>query len=146
MFFEIATSRGVILVDQADAELVAPYNWYAVPVGNSRFYAHARCPGAGRGGKRILMHRFLMEPPPGMVVHHRNGNGLDNRRANLEITTQRENIRYAYDGRDIGVHFHKKTGKWRAQLRDNAGKFVSLGLHETKDDALSVAKEFRPTP
>lgn len=35
-----------------------------------------------------LLHRVLKRAPPGKVVHHRNGNRLDNRRSNLEVTTQ----------------------------------------------------------
>jgi predicted amidophosphoribosyltransferase len=37
-----------------------------------------------------------MKPDPDLVVHHRNGNGLDNRRANLQITTTRVNLRHAH--------------------------------------------------
>ena len=35
-----------------------------------------------------LMHRFLLNAPKDMVVHHRNGNTLDNRRCNLEVITR----------------------------------------------------------
>lgn len=39
-----------------------------------------------RGGKvfRIKMHRQIAQTPPGMVCHHKNGRGLDNRSENLE--------------------------------------------------------------
>lgn len=72
MFVEIPTSRGPILIDKADEEFARQFNWYAVPVMNGRFYAHARVP---KTGKRILMHRVLIDAPKELVVHHKNNNG-----------------------------------------------------------------------
>lgn len=39
-----------------------------------------------RGGKvfRIKMHRQIAGTPPGLVCHHKNGRGLDNRMINLD--------------------------------------------------------------
>lgn len=134
----IPTSRGPeILIDDEDWDIVKEYSWYANRVGNGRFYAHARS-----GKTRISMHRLLMNPPEGMVVHHKNNNGLDNRRDNLEVTTQSYNCRAARHHRAVGVHMHKKTGTWRAQLRID-GKMVSFGLHQTREDAEKALEEVR---
>ena len=96
---QIDTHNGfVILADDADYELLAQYSWHGRKLGNTA-YAYARIRSKGRGygsGKIMSMHRFLMKPDPDLVVHHRNGNGLDNRRANLQITTTRVNIRHAH--------------------------------------------------
>lgn len=42
---------------------------------------------------RCSLHRFIMQPPSDMVVDHINGDGTDNRKANLRIVTQAENLR-----------------------------------------------------
>lgn len=95
----IDTHNGfTILADDADYELLAQYSWHGRKLGNTA-YAYARIRGKGRGygpGKVTSMHRLLMKPDPDLVVHHRNGNGLDNRRENLQITTTRVNIRHAH--------------------------------------------------
>ena len=95
----IDTHNGyTILADDADYELLAPYSWHGRPLGNT-VYAYARLKGSPRGSGRskvVAMHRLLMKPDPDMVVHHRNGNGLDNRRSNLQVTTHRINIRHAH--------------------------------------------------
>jgi len=133
-FFELKTNQGPIFVDEADAEIVLPFNWYAVPSHKGgRFYAHARVPKAD--GKRIIMHRVLMNAPACLVVHHRNNNGMDNRRSNLEITTTRKNIRYAFEGRSTGVHFDPIRQKWRVQLR------ASLGFYKDEEVAREVARQ-----
>lgn len=44
--------------------------------------------------KNEAIHRIIMKPPDNMVVHHKNHNTLDNRKANLEIITQEENLVY----------------------------------------------------
>lgn len=128
---ELPTRRGPILIDREDEDLVRQFSWYAVPNYGGRYYAHARVP---KTGKRIIMHRVLMNAPKGLVVHHRNNNGLDNRRANLEITTNRKNIKYSFAGKPTGFYLDKKTGLWRVAIR------ASLGMYFEEEAARMVAK------
>ncbi len=83
-------SDHVILADHADGPILSEYSWYVIDC-RGKLYAQAR-----GNGKKVSMHRLLMNAPQGFVVHHRNGNGLDNRRENLEVTSQRQNVRYRF--------------------------------------------------
>lgn len=134
------TSGHTILADDADGALLAQYSWYVVKTSDGRLYAQARDCG---NGKRIKMHRLLMAPPKTMIVHHRNNDGLDNRRANLEVASTRQNTRYHFEGKETGIHFHKRSGKWRAQLRGLDGTRVSLGMYGTRDAALAAINSFK---
>lgn len=64
----------------------------------------------------ILLHRHLMSPAADEVVDHLNRDTLDNRRANLRVCTQRENIRNTRLRRDntVGVkNVQFKAGRRR---------------------------------
>src|SRR5262245_1030398 len=89
---KIPLTRGMVaLVDAEDAERVRAYRWCAQLRGK-RVYA-ARSAGARKA--LIYMHRMILnvDGTPGIKrqVDHRNGNGLDNRRANLRLCTPSEN-------------------------------------------------------
>lgn len=135
----IETASGhTILADDADYPLLWKYTWYASKCGGGRLYAHARVP---RSGKRISMHRLLMNPPTDLVVHHKNNNGLDNRRSNLQVTTTRVNIRHAHEG-IAGHHLDKKSGRWRSTVRDETGNRISLGMYDTEEQARAVVQNW----
>lgn len=44
-------------------------------------------------GRRVYLHRLLKGEPKGMQVHHKDGNGLNNTRENLELLTPSEHRR-----------------------------------------------------
>ena len=74
--------RKFALVDICDFEGVSKYAW-----SKSGDYAVSRI-----NKKSCQMANFILGKREGFVVDHINGNGLDNRRKNLEFVTQRENI------------------------------------------------------
>lgn len=81
-----------------------------------------------------------MTPPAGLLVDHKNGDALDNRRDNLRLATYAQNAynkkktRTKTSSRFIGVCFSKKTGKWTAYLRFQ-GKRIWLGQFDNEIDA-----------
>ncbi len=88
-------------------------------------------------GETILMHRLILDCPDGMVVDHINGNGLDNRRVNLRVCTQGENLHNRKVNRNSpsghkGVR--KIRDKWLATLRID-GENRRLGWFDTADEA-----------
>ena len=68
-----------------DWQAVCKYHWSARK-SHSCWYAVRKSTQAGRR-TTIFMHRQLTGAQPDHVVHHKNGNTLDNRRENLEVTT-----------------------------------------------------------
>lgn len=76
------------------------------------------------------MHRDILGAKPGQIVDHVNGNGLDNRRANLRICTHAENMRNHRGSKGVD----RFRGRWRARIQfDHSSKF--LGLFDTKKEA-----------
>lgn len=84
------------------------------------------------------LHRFLMNAPRGLVVDHKNGDPLDNRKANLRLVTRRENARNVSGGRGtsrlLGVSLNKATGLYRSRIYYE-GKEIWLGYFQTEAEA-----------
>lgn len=76
------------IVDPADLERLKRFTWHYHRYGNT-YYA-ARLVRGKNSTYHVYMHRQIMHCPRGMVVHHLNGNGLDNRRSNLLVCTKNE--------------------------------------------------------
>ena len=84
----ILTRGQLAWMDEADYALAIRHNWFAKPIqrASGGFYAAGRV-----GGRQVYLHRFLMQPAAGLVVDHIDGDGLNNRRANLRVCTHAEN-------------------------------------------------------
>jgi hypothetical protein len=88
----------------------------------------------------MRLNRVIMDAPPGLLVDHRNGNTLDNRRTNLRLATCSQNrINSQRDksktsSRYVGVSLEKGRGKWLAYISYN-GKRIHLGRFDNELDA-----------
>jgi hypothetical protein len=99
-------------------------------------------PQARIGPTLYFLHKFIMNPPDGMDVDHKDGNTLDNRRGNLRICTDQQNL---WNSRKIantakpltsrfkGVSWSNSANKWVAQIR-REGKYY-LGVFSSEVDA-----------
>lgn len=127
----------VALVDESDLPLVADYTWTLLRDVGGRAWAMTSIYRPRR--RSLLMHRLLMDPGPGMVVDHINHDGLDNRRVNLRVCAQAQNMaNMRPQARDTssrykGVGWDKRSAKWRAYITIG-GRLVHLGYHATEED------------
>lgn len=134
---KIQLSQGKIaLIDDSDFNLVKDHKWCATTVGKARSHTYAL---TRKSGKNTLMHRLIMSPENGLVVDHKDGNGLNNQRSNLRICSVKENlVNSKLNCKNTsgfrGVGFHRPTGKFRAYISIN-DKTIHLGLFDTAREA-----------
>ncbi len=137
----VSGGKAVTLVDREDAEKVSRYRWCFNKVAGGQRYVHCRVrdgKAVGQRGKMLKLHRFLMGVTDrAMVVDHINGDPLDNRKENLRVCRQGENMRNhrRAHGR-IGARglSRSKSGKFRARIRLN-GVGYEIGTFDTQRDA-----------
>jgi len=98
------------LVDKQDYEKLKLYSWYK----SVRWYVEVRSEK-----KLIKLHRFLFDSDKieWMVIDHINQNPLDNRRINLRICTQSQNLMNSWPKKwkIKWVYFDKKVNKFIAR-------------------------------
>lgn len=88
----------------------------------------------------LRMHREIMNAPRDLLVDHQNGNGLDNRRANLRLATHSQNnhnrrkTKSKTSSKYVGVSFDKYHGKWAARIFV-CGKRIWLGRFDSEIEA-----------
>lgn len=117
------------MVDDEDYDFLIKYKWHVTTSPHNIYASHSS------KGKRISMHRLLMNPPSGMQVDHKDHNGLNNQKSNLRVCTKSQNQMnktavFGRSSRYLGVsvlnQFDKKSGKiyrsYRAQIQISKGK------------------------
>jgi hypothetical protein len=137
---EIKLTQGyVTLVDDDDFEYLNQFKWHVAIVRNKYIYAIKVIKKDGKY-KRIKLTNFLLNPPDGYVVDHKDRNTLNNTRENLRICLPKEN------GRNIsktlknttsiykGVVYHKGNKSWEARIKID-GKRIYLGNFKNEEDA-----------
>lgn len=136
----VPLTRGMeAIVDLADLPAVAPFNWAALCTKTGHGYAQRSTTIDGKS-THILMHRAIMGAPAGMVIDHLNGNGLDNRRANLRVCSHNDNMKNQVVHRinRLGLKgVWEAKGKYRASIQHN-GITVHLGTYETPGEAAAA--------
>lgn len=85
-----------------------------------------------------MLHRLLIQVPKGYVIDHINRDKLDNRRSNLRIGKQSDNLRNARKKKGSskykGVSWHSQMCKWAAYITVNY-KTKYLGMYLTEEEA-----------
>ena len=138
-------SRGLYaVIDAADFELVGQHKWCAIP-SRATWYAWRGIRAKGPG-RMVSLHQTIFPAPPGMKVDHIDGDGLNNRRANLRHCTNQENCRNQGLARNNrsgfkGVSWYPNSGKWVATIWDGKRK-VFLGYYA---DPVEAARSYDAT-
>lgn len=126
------TKGKVSIVDDDLFEYLNRFKWHASKNGNV-FYAR-RAISMNPGYHGLYLHHIVIGfPLHKKQIDHINGDGLDNRRKNLRIVTQRQNLSNLKIHREgktssmyVGVYWHSPYKKWASKIRVN-GKRIFLG-------------------
>jgi len=131
------------LVDAADYERLACYSWQARSCrhpGGEKWYAKRdRYWGDRSAGQPLTIHmhqEVLGLDRQGLRVDHINGDGLDNRRANLRVATQSQNLQNAKRraNRSGFKGVQRSRVRWVARIKV-AGRSQHLGCFDLVEDA-----------
>jgi hypothetical protein len=153
-FRRIPLTKGMYaIVDVRDYEFLRKREWHVQP-GINTYYAITTIFIKGKR-KRVSMHRYLLKSDFAkcdtqktiqsnlrgkLVVDHINGNGLDNRRANLRFCTYAQNncnkrIKAKGASKYRGVLKSRNSNKpWQAKIHIN-NKRIIIGLFKTQLEA-----------
>lgn len=120
-------------VDDEVYEEIAQYKW-----GFVGRYAYTQEWTKGTS-KNIYMHRMIMGFPSQMEIDHINGDGLDNRKANLRVVSHAQNMANQKSRKNTssiykGVSWNKRRGKWESYI-ETSGKKKHLGYSLDEQEA-----------
>jgi hypothetical protein len=134
----ILPSGHITLIDDADLLAITAQGlrWHLTP-SDGKDYVGRRWYEGGHYRKQRL-HSFLTG---WSLVDHRNGNGLDNRRANLRPATLAQNAQNnapmrgkASPYKGVALIARRKSRPWLAQIKKDR-KYFYLGYFGSQEDA-----------
>jgi hypothetical protein len=129
-----------IQIDDCDYELLMSTNkWRRIHFPDGKGYLFKVRYENGKQYNDYL-HRLIMNPGPGEIVDHINGDKNDNRRSNLRNTTWSVNC--------VNKAYSKKTKTRGGVTKRSNGKFdarvnVSIGIFDTEQEAMDAVREFK---
>jgi len=96
----------------------------------------------------VYMHRFLMDAPAHLQIDHRDHLTLNNRRYNLRLATNSQNLmnrrgadKDSQTG-ERGISPYPRYGKFRLALTVN-GRQRCCGYYDTIEDAITAREQFQ---
>ena len=134
------TKNKQAIIDNEDYKRVSRYKWTYHDMG----YAYRQTWKDGHY-TAILLHRFVMKVDSKQHIDHINHDGLDNRKSNLRIATQGQNLQNTSIRSDNttgykGVWFNKARNIFQAYIQLNH-KHRYLGRANTAQEAYELYKE-----
>jgi hypothetical protein len=116
---------GSAVVDEQDVDVLR-LTWEL----NRNGYARHRGKGID-----ILLHRYVMGDPPGLLVDHRDRNRLNCCRHNLRVVPPRIND---FNRKPGGIRFDARRNKWQVRFGQ-----AHVGYRDSADDAMLLAAQAR---
>lgn len=146
MQIPLTNSDKLVTIDDADFNIVKEYTWWEHKVTDRLSYAYGmKLPRKRNGEQVIKMHRLIMGyTKKDGLLDHKDGNGLNNCRDNLELITvaqnqQKANLDPERNPRKIhskfrGVSYLGWHGRYIAYVNNN-GQREYLGYFDTDVEA-----------
>lgn len=128
------------LIDLEDVEKVKNIKWHRSDLQKNTYY----CMSNNLQWRRL--HRLILNiTDPKVFVDHINHNGLDNRKVNLRICTNQQNICNCNTPKNNtsghkGVYWSQDKQKWTVQVTIN-NKTKYIGRYDTLEDAINARKK-----
>lgn len=153
--FHLPTDE-LVIIDDDDFDRVMKVRWRLNKMPRGKKYARGtiyRKIGGVLKQIDFSLHDFIMNPEKGLMVDHRNGHGLDNRKANLRVITRSQNCRAlrakksGCSSKYRGVSWAKHARKWAAQLSVGCRakrKSINLGYFDTEIEAAIAFNKAAP--
>lgn len=122
------------IIDAKDIEKVKKFKWMLDTKG---YVTNSR--------NRIFLHRLITSATDGILVDHKNGNPLDNRKSNLRMCNHSQNnMNRKIGSRNTsginGVCWAESSKKWLAQI-NMQGEHKYLGTYDNIEDAKKVREK-----
>lgn len=135
------TIIGWTVIDAIDYPVVSKIRWHQFKV---RQYTYVT---SRTNGQTVWLHRFICGLGKGREpqVDHYNHDTLDNRRDNLRICSQGQNLQNRFVNSNSNTlirSVHKSGLKWRVRVKLN-GKRQDIGSFDTLEEAEIMARSWR---
>lgn len=126
----------IFYIDEDDLFKIKDFAIYVDDYGYADIYEN---------GKTVHLSRILMKPSENEVVDHINRVRYDNRRSNLRVCTQNENLWNLSIAKNnktgvTGVYYHMRNKRYVASICVNY-KRIHLGSYKDLETATKVRKE-----
>lgn len=138
---EIQLTQGkVTLVDDSDYEMLIKHKWCAIRQ-EKNWYATSRV----STNSHTKMHRIIMGVTESKIyVDHKDGDGLNNQRANLRLCTNSQNSanrRKSNNSKSKYLGISNLRGKWKVSVRKNGKEYYGGTFISEEDAALAYNKK-----
>lgn len=133
---------GKALIDLEDIDKVKDFKWC---MHSERNGTYTYVTTSNKNCKYTKLHRLIMNASKNEVVDHINRNQLDNRKCNLRLCSNQENLQNCNISKNNtskckGVYWAKDKNKWTVQVSYN-GKTKYIGRYNSYEDAVKARIE-----